>query len=770
MELVLPVIISFITAVFVPLLNKIAGNKTGYLLALLPFGLFVYFLSFLGPVNNGEFAMFSIPWLALLKINFSFYLDGLSLLFALLVTGMGALVFLYAGYYMKGYPLRGRFFLYITLFMGAMLGLVLADNLVTMFLFWELTSVCSFLLIGFNHDKPEARSAALQSLLITVFGGLALLAGIIMLGMITGGYELSVLLTQGDLIRNHSLYLPVIMMFFLGAFTKSAQFPFHFWLPGAMQAPSPVSAYLHSATMVKAGIYLLARMSPALGGTVIWQYTLILVGSVTMLVGAYLALTQTDLKKILAYTTVGALGILVLMIGIGTDLAIKAMMIFLVVHSMYKGSLFMIAGAIDKMTGTRDIRELGGLYKVMPITTFATLLTLFSMAGLPPFLGFIGKEIIYDAKIQAPGIAGFLLYPVVTANLIMVAVAMIFGYALFFGKRKETPRKPAEPSWPLLAGPLLLAVGSMIMGIFPNLLTVPFVLPAITAVHAVPAVFEISLWHGFNFVLLLSLVTIGSGILLFMYRKKVVPFLIRINKRFINVDFSSVFNRIIHEFLHFSLRHTAVIQHGYHRFYLMIIFLVSALLVWFQLYRTGFWEFNVSLSSAPFYLIGICMLIVTATITAVFTLSRLVAIVSLGVLGFSMALIFVIYGAVDVAITLILVETLIVILFVMIVYHLPQYISNFSKPASRLRDAIIALVFGGSMTVLVLKAEFVRISPPISEYFMKNSLVEAHGRNIVNVILVDFRALDTLGESIVLIVAAIGVYTLLKLNPKKRQK
>ncbi len=770
MQLILPVIISFVTAVFAPLLNKLAGDKTGYLLALLPLGLFIYFLSFLEQISNGDFASYSVSWFGLLNINFSFYLDGLSLLFALLVTGMGALVFVYAGYYMNPYPLQGRFFMYITIFMGAMLGLVLADNLITMFLFWELTSVSSFLLIGFNHDKPEARSAALQALLITIFGGLALLAGIVMLGMITGGYDISVLLTQGDLIRNHSLYLPVVIMIFLGAFTKSAQFPFHFWLPGAMQAPSPVSAYLHSATMVKAGIYLLARLSPALGGTVVWQYTLIIVGSVTMFAGAYLALTQTDLKKILAYTTVCALGILVLMVGIGTDLAIKAMVIFLVVHSLYKGSLFMIAGAIDKVTGTRDIRKLGGLYKVMPITTFATMLTLFSMAGLPPFLGFIGKEIIYDAKIQAPGIASYLLFLVVTANLIMVAVAIILGYAVFFGKQGETPKKPVEPSWPLLTGPVFLAVVSLTMGIFPNLLTGPFVIPAIAAVRAVPAVFDIKLWHGVNFVLLLSILTIGLGIVLFYYRKKVVPLLIRINIRFLSVDFSMVFTRFIHGFLRFSGRHTEIIQHGYHRFYLMLIFLVSTLMVWYQLYRSGFWEFNINLSSAPFYLIAICLLIVTATITAVLTFSRLVAIVSLGVVGFSMALIFVIYGAVDVAITLILVETLIVILFVMIVYHLPQYVSNFSKPASRLRDILIALFFGGSMAVLVLKAEFVRISPPISEYFLKNSLIEAHGRNIVNVILVDFRALDTLGESIVLIIAAIGVYSLLKLNPKKRQK
>ena len=770
MELIIPLIVLFLSAFFVPVLNKLSGEKIGYILSIMPLGIFFYFLSFLGQVADGNFPAYSIAWFPALGINFSFYLDGLSLLFVLLVSGMGALVFLYAAYYMKSYPLRGRFFFYITLFMGAMIGLVMADSLITMFLFWELTSVCSFLLIGFNHDKPEARSAALQSLLITVFGGLALLAGVVMIGMVTGGYEISDLLSQGEFLRNHSFYLPILLLIFIGAFTKSAQFPFHFWLPGAMQAPSPVSAYLHSATMVKAGIYLLARLNPVLGGTIFWQYSLTLVGATTMLVGAYLALTQTDLKKILAYTTVSALGILVLMVGIGTDLAIKALVIFLIVHSFYKGSLFMIAGAIDKTTGTRDIRKLGGLYRAMPLTTIATLLTLFSMAGLPPFLGFIGKEIIYDAKIQAPDIANGLTVLVVSANAIMVAVAMLLGYAVFFGKKGDTPKIPKEPSWPLLAGAFFLSVASMVMGIFPSMLTEPLAIPAIAAVKAVPVTLQIKLWHGFNLVLLLSLITVGLGTILFAFRKKVVPVLIRINEAVFYYDFASGFSRLIDGFLHFSKRQTNVIQHGYHRFYLMFIFIAASVLVWTQLSRTGIQNFQFDFSAAPFYLIGISLLIIVSTLAALITKSRLVAIVSLGVIGFSMSVIFILYGAVDVAITLILVETLIVILFVMIIYHLPQYIYNVSKRSSRVRDAIIALIFGGFMTVLVLKAEFTRIGPAISDYFMQNSFTEAHGRNIVNVILVDFRALDTFGESIVLIIAAIGVFSLLKLKPKKKQE
>lgn len=768
MELVLPVLAILMTAGIAPLLTRWLGNKTGYWLALLPLLLFSLFFMMIPEIGRGEVKTWSISWVPALKINFSFFLDGLSLLFALLVTGMGTLVMLFSAYYMKSYQLRGRFFVYILLFMGAMLGLVLANNLITMFLFWELTSVSSFLLIGFFHEKPEARAASLQALLITVFGGLALLAAIVMIGMVAGSYELTDILSSSELLKSSHLYFPIILTIFLAAFTKSAQFPFHFWLPGAMQAPGPVSAYLHSATMVKAGIYLLARLTPVLGNTPVWQATLMLAGAITMIVGSFLALTQTDLKKILAYTTVSALGILVLLVGLGTDLAFKAAVIFIVVHSFYKGSLFMIAGALEKTLGTRDIRQMGGLWKIMPVTTVATILTLLSMAGLPPFLGFIGKEIIYDAKVQAPDVANLILILVVIANSLMVAVATIIGYALFFGKKKETPNTPHEPSWPLLAGPVFLAVASMVMGIFPNLLASPILSPAVSAIKAETVTLNIKLWHGFNLVLLLSILTVSLGLLLFLYRKKIVPVFIKINQRFFNVEFSKVFSGVIDRFLSMAKNQTEIIQHGRHRYYLMLILLTTAILGWSQLFNYGFSVIQIDLERVPFYMFAIVLLIIAATMSAVISNSRLVALVSLGVIGFLLSLIFMLYGAVDVAITLIITETLIVILFMMIIYHLPPYMVNISKPKSRIRDAMIALIFGGFMTTIVLKAESFRLGEPISNFFLEKSFTEAHGRNIVNVILVDFRGLDTFGEAIVLVVAAIGVFSLLKLNPKRR--
>ncbi|WP_153640707.1 putative monovalent cation/H+ antiporter subunit A [Prolixibacter sp. NT017] len=770
MSLIWIVGLVFSLAFLAPFIDKRLGKISGYLYALLPAALFVLLIRLLPAIIDRHFIVRSIDWFPLLHVRLSFYLDGLSLLFGLLITGMGTLVLIYSGYYMQHYSMRGRFYFYILLFMGAMLGLVLANNLITLFVFWEITSFSSFLLIGFNHERPEARAAALQALLITGFGGLAMLAGFVLLGNVGGSYELTDLLQNGAVVKSSKMYVPLVLLIMVGAFTKSAQFPFHFWLPGAMEAPTPVSAYLHSATMVKAGIYLLARLQPILGGTDLWQFSLGLAGATTMLVGAYFAFTQTDLKKILAYTTISALGMLVLLVGMGTELAITAMVIFLIVHSLYKGALFMIAGAIDKTVGTRDIRHLGGMWPVMPIAAVATFLTLFSMAGLPPFLGFIGKEVIYDAKVQAPQIAVFLAILAVTANIFMVAVAFLFGHGVFFGKRKDPPKIPKEPAIPLLIGPAVLSVTSLFMGIYPAIITQPLVMPAIDAVNASPVDLHMKLWHGLNLVFLLSVITITLGLTLFFFRKPATKALRKFNQRYFRIEFTDLFRRLVENFLSFTKRHTEVVQHGYHRFYLMLIFIVSSLLVWYQLYHTRGWGFQASWEEIPFYLLGISLLIITSAIGAVFTRSRLVAIVLLGVIGYAMAFIFILYGAVDVAITLILVETLILVLFVMVIYHLPGYMPKYSRPSSRIRDGVIAIVFGGFMTALVLKAEFIKLSPPISDYFLKEAFTKGHGRNIVNVILVDFRGLDTMGETVVLVIAAIGVISLLKLKPKKKEE
>ncbi len=766
MELFFPIAAIFLSALVAPLVERRFKSAVGWIMAVLPAFSFFYYLWRSIDIGYGLAIYESITWIPSLGLNLSFYLDGLSLLFLLLVSAIGTLVIVYAGYYMKSYALKDRFYLYLLFFMASMMGLVLAGNLVAMFVFWELTSVSSFLLIGFFHEKAESRAAALQALLITVLGGLAMFAGIILINQVTGTFEIIELLNKRDVLQSNPLYIVILVLILAGAFTKSAQFPFHFWLPNAMAGPSPVSAFLHSATMVKAGIYLLLRLSPLLGGTIEWRTGLTVFGVTTMFVGAYYSLTQTDLKKILAYTTISALGTLVLLIGIDTKEAITAAIIFLVVHSLYKGSLFMIAGSIDKITGTRDLNKLGGLSKAMPYTTAVALIALFSMAGLPPFIGFIGKELIYEAKVATPGTANFLLIAGILSNVFMVAISAIFAWRVFFGKHGITPLQPKETPFRLWLGPGVLAVFSLVLALAPAFFAQNIIGPAISAVRATDINIKIKLWHGFNLVLLLSAITVTLGFLIFSFRNKIIPRLQSFNHWMIRFSFSGQFSKLIDGFLFFTKKKTNVIQGGIQRFYLMVIFVVTSLFVWYQLIYTQFWDISYDFGPVPFYALVVVLLMAAATILAVFTKSRITAIVSMGVVGWGIALIFAFYGAVDLAITQIMVETLVVVLLVMVIYHLPVF-KNFSSRASRIRDGIIAVVFGGFMTGLTLKADYLDLYPNISQYFNENSLTIGKGRNIVNVILVDFRALDTLGEIVVLSIAALGVFSLMRLKIKK---
>lgn len=764
--IVIYLIIFLITAFLSPYLICKGGKIGPWLLASVSAAGFAYLLGFAGFIADGNSLNYSIEWLPELYLNFSLYLDGLSLFFALLVTGMGALVLVFAGNYMKPYALKHRFFFMILLFEFAMLTLVLSGNLFTLFIFWELTSVSSFLLVGFYHEKPEARNAALQALLITVAGGLAMMAGFIMLGQIAGTLEINQLLKSGDLIRYHPQYLPVLLLILAGAFTKSAQFPFHFWLPGAMQAPSPVSAYLHSATMVKAGIYLLMRLSPVMGGTLEWKYILTITGAVTMILGGYFAYSQTDFKKVLAYTTISALGTLVLMLGIDTDISIKAAIIFLLVHALYKGALFMIAGLIDKSVGSRDLRKIKGLNKVMPTASLAAIISLLSMAGLPPMIGFIGKELIYEAKFALPDIGNLLLVAGVLTNVIMVAISLALIFNLFLGPLKYPGERPKRPAFALRVGPALLAGISLIFGLFPARVADFLLGPAIKSIRPSIDSLKLSLWHGFNEVLLVSFITVAAGVILFLLYRKVNRLLTHFNNEVITFRFADAFNKVLNGFLYLTKRKTSFIQSGYQRFYLMAIFIVTSVLAWYQLIFTWPEIENISFSQPAIYEFVILLLIVCSALVAVFVRSRLTAILSLGAVGYGIGLLLIVYGAIDVGITLMLAETIVLALFMVVIYHLPKF-TSFSSKASRLRDGAVALLVGSFMTGLVLKAGQLNLNPKISNFYVENAVPLAHGSNIVNVILVDFRALDTLGEITVLVIAAIGVVALLKLKTKK---
>lgn len=472
----------------------------------------VWFAGFLGPVAQGEIPTLVLPWLPRLGIAFAFRLDGLALAFALLICGIGALILLYAATYFRTDRRLGALLAILTTFAVAMLGLVTADDAVTLFLFWEGTTITSWLLVGFDHERAGARAAALQALLVTGGGGLALLAGLLVMGGLAGTFRLSEMNAAGDLFRTSPLYPAIFALVMLGAFTKSAQWPFQFWLPGAMAAPTPVSAYLHSATMVKAGIYLIARLMPSLGGTDLWIWILTPVGGFTMLLASVWALRQTDLKLMLAYTTVMALGLMTMLLGLASPIAVAAAMTFLLVHAFYKAALFLSVGLIEKGAGSRLYPELGGLAGAMPLSAAIVALAALSMAGFPPLFGFIGKELIYTAAGPAPAGAAAAL----AANALMAACALMIGLRPFAGRVRVSPRdRPADPAWGLVLGPGLLALLGLLCGLAPGPIERGLVGPMAQAVTGAPLAVHLELWHGVNPAFLMSLLTFALGFALY---------------------------------------------------------------------------------------------------------------------------------------------------------------------------------------------------------------------------------------------------------------
>ncbi len=759
----------FFLAAVAPFVNQRFPKISGWLLGAIPAGLFVWFITKIESVNQGVFLEEIYPWIPALGINFSFKLDGLSLLFALLVSGIGALILIYAGYYMRSYQKTNRFFGYLVFFMASMLGLVTASDWITLFMFWELTSISSFMLIGFKHEKTAAREAGLQALLITGFGGLALLAGLVMLSLPYGNFSFEAVLTNPQPFLESKLFVPATLLILTGAFTKSAIFPFHFWLPGAMQAPSPVSAFLHSATMVKAGIYLLARLQPAMESQELWVYLLSIFGVVTMFVGAWFAIAQQDLKKILAYTTVSALGTLVLLIGTSTTYSITAALVFLLVHAFYKATLFMMAGNIEKKTGTRDISKLGQLFQFMPIAALISVLALLSMSGIPPMIGFIGKELMYEAKLNAPDAGNFILFMGFLANAITVFVSFRFAYEVFWGKAVKFGKKPHEPDISLLTGPAVLVVLSLLFGLFPNHIAA-LLGPAFQSIMPGDTLIKLKLWHGFNEILLLSFLTLLLGVVMFVFRTSIIRFVSYLNDNFFNIKLSQKFFAGIDVFLNLTKKKTSFVQHGYHRFYLMTIFIAAALLL--LLTSTGITfslDFEMPSGGHGIMLVLSSFMIVSGSIVVITAQSRLLALIATGFVGIGITIIFILYSGVDLAVTMVMVETLTVVIGAMVVYHLPKYL-NYSGVGARIRDGVVAVFFGSVMAYMALQSTKPLQVEKISEYFAANSYTKAFGENIVNVILVDFRALDTLGEIVVLAIAAIGIVSLLKLNAHKKSR
>ncbi len=741
------------------------ANAHTVVLMMFPLLSFAIFLTVLN-WNQPEGLSWHLSWVPSLDINFSFRLDGLSFLFASLISGIGTLIQIYAFAYMRNHKARFSFHLYLTLFMLSMLGVVISDNILLLFVFWELTTITSYLLIGFNHESDDARKKALQALLVTGSGGLALLAGLILLGQVAGSYEVSVIIEQATLIAEHEWYLPSLILILLGAFAKSAQFPLHFWLPNAMAAPTPVSAYLHSATMVKAGVYLLARLSPVYSGSDFWLYTLGFVGGITAIWCAILALKQTDLKLMLAYSTNVALGKLVLLIGIGTELALSAALLFILAHSFYKAALFMVVGVIDKATGTRDIAKLHGLKAVLVFSLVVAILAAFSKAGLPPSLGFLSKEYMYKAGLESSNVIVALLLIV---NVLMVAVTIALIYKPFFERNQgePTPAKEVESIKGLWLPAMLLAI----VGVLVSLLGLDWinqnvVIPGVMSIlpSAVPEATK--LWQGLNLPLLLSVVTLALGYAVFAVYPTVLSGWQK--KLFVLPKAEWVFEQLISSVLRFATWQTQCLQQKRLSNYVLLFSLVLAMILISKpllVSQSSFLE----LVEINFHEVIIALLLVAAVVICVVTASRLLAVAALSMVGFMTTLVFMLYSAPDVAKTLLLVETLMVVFVVLLMRHMPKLNTvPHHSTWRRVLHASVAGIIGISISSLLINITAQPLDPTLAEFFANNSLPGGHGRNIVNVILVDFRAIDTLGEMVVVVIAGIAAIHLLTFHNSKR--
>lgn len=738
--------------VFAPLAGW-AGGRSSPFVAVIPFLLFASFCVLLPEIAGGEIVREAHRWIPSLGIEAAFRLDGLSLTFALLISGIGGAVFLYASAYLREAPRLARFYTVLALFMASMLGAVLADDLVLLVVFWELTSLTSFLLIGYSPEEAASRRSAQQGFLVTVAGGLAMLAGVILLGSVAGTFSITEILGRGEMIAAHPLSSTIIVLIAAGAFAKSAQAPLHSWLANAMVAPTPVSAYLHSATMVKLGVYLLARLDPVFSDHALWIALLTGFGAATMLTGSVLAMRETDLKRVLAYSTIVSLGTLTMLIGIPGELAAVAVVAFLIVHALYKACLFLVAGIIDHETGTRDSSALGGMRYFMPITAAVALLGGLSMAGLPPFIGFAAKELVYETGLAAS--AGWVLVAAaLVANAAMVVVAGVVAVRCFAGDLTATPGTPHDPGFAMLAGPVVLAALGLLSGLAPWLVGDGLIVPAASAIAGRPIAYSLSLWHGFTPMLALSVLTLALGVFAYLRWDGLRSILASVRQ----IDLwgpDRGYDHLMDGLQRLALWQTGLIQPGSMRVYVGRLLAIVALAAGATLLlRGGFAMPSFAGSFAPD--LAFVVLLVVSVLAVARARNFVTGIVAAGMVGFIVALVYLFQGAPDLAFTQFSVEALAIVIFLAIVGRLPFREEDYRTRPERLRDMGVAAGTGVVATLVFLSVLSQPFDPRLSDYFRQTSVPEAHGHNLVNVIIVDFRALDTLGEITVLGLAAIA--------------
>lgn len=770
------IVLPFLGSLLAAFLPRAARNAAAALAGTTALAGLAATASLYASVSAGTVIRSEIEWLPSLGLNLLIRLDGLSWIFAVLVLGIGALVVLYARYYMSPADPVPRFFAFLLAFMGAMLGLVLSGNLVQLVFFWELTSLFSFLLIGYWHHNRAARDAARMALIVTAAGGLCLLVGVLLIGTIVGSYDLDRVLASGDLIRSSDLYLPALILILLGAFTKSAQFPFHFWLPHAMAAPTPVSAYLHSATLVKAGVFILMRLWPVLAGTDAWYFIVSSTGLATLLVGAWAAIFQQDLKGLLAYSTISHLGLITLLLGLGTPLAAVAAIFHAVNHATFKASLFMAAGIIDHEAGTRDLRRLNGLFRFMPITATLAMVAAAAMAGVPLLNGFLSKEMFLSASLEQH--SGTLIdqaLPLLAtlASAFSVLYSLRFIHQTFFGPAPVgLPRQPAEaPPW--MRVPIeILVLACLLVGVVPAATIGPFLRTAVRSVlgEATPA-YSLAVWHGFTPVLFMSVtaLVLGSiGYLLFrddLNRREGAPLIRRLKGRRIFEASLSILASAARRLE--RLLGTRRLQPQL-RLLVLVAFIAGLLPFLRHGYSLGDLEGTiVDPGFAVIWMIGGACAIGAAWQAKY---HRLAALILTGGAGLVSCISFVWLSAPDLALTQLLVETVTTVLLLLGLRWLPKRIEEvwpegrmpLSVRSRRGTDLAMAIAAGLGMTLIAYAVMTRPLPDTISRFFVERAYPDGGGTNVVNVILVDFRAFDTLGEITVLAIVALTVFSLLR--------
>ncbi len=755
--------VPFMAALLAPVLGRWMNRWLAVLLALFPLALFLFWLRLVPIVVGGPAIVVGAPWIPSFGADFSVLIDGLSLTFALLITGIGTLIVLFSGAYLKGHRRLAPFLSYLLLFMGAMQGLVLANDLIMLFVFWELTSISSFLLIGFDSDRTASRRAAIQALVVTGMGGLSLLAGFLLIRYASGASSLSEVLALGDGIRELPVYLACFVLVLGGAFTKSAQFPFHFWLPNAMEAPTPVSAYLHSATMVKAGVYLLMRLQPAFGGTAAWETVLPVFGAITLLTGTILGLRQTDLKLVLAYTTVASLGLLVMLTGFGSEGAIAGAVLYLVAHSLFKGGLFMVAGGIDHEAGSRDLRQISGLRHAMPLTFAIAFLCAMSMGGLPPFIGFLAKEEMYHGLLEGDGWSIALLAAAVVGNGLMLALGFIVGLRPFLGRELRAPKQAHEGPVDLWIGPAVLALCGLAAGLFYQLLHETISVPMASAIAGETVPVEISPVPHLSLSFYLTLLTIALGIVVYLVQNRLRNGVDRALAAF-GWGPDRGFDQALSGLTRGAHGVTYFFQSGRLDLYMTTVFSALALALLLSLGLFGELPGLPGWPDLAIHEWTMLLIIIIGIMTVIRAHNRLTAIVSLGIQGFGVAVLFMLEGAPDLSFTQFMVETLSVVILALVMTRIPLARTDHRSRAEMLTDGGIAVACGGGVGALLLSVTQTAFDGSLSEFYEQYARTIAHGRNIVNVIIVDFRGLDTLGEIAVVMIAGLAVLGLIRIR------